>query len=217
MAANHKQKKYYVVWEGHAPGIYDTWEEAKFQIDGYPDARYKSFSDLETATEAFRGDPADYLKIFKALGERAVKIINYDAFPEIHLDAIAVDAACSRNPGPVEYQGVIVGTGERIFHFGPLPGGTNNIGEYLAIIHAAAMFAKKGDTTTPIYSDSRTALSWVRNRHSKTTVTPTPQNSRLLEILKRADLWIASHPIPNPLLKWDTEKWGEIPADFGRK
>lgn len=216
MTTNYRTK-FYVVWEGRSPGIYDNWEDAQEQIDGFPGARFKSFGNLEDATAAFRGNPEDHLKIYKAMGTRSAKVINYGAFPEIHLNAIAVDAACSRNPGPVEYQGVMVGTGQRIFHVGPLEGGSNNIGEYLAIIHAAAMFAKAGDTTTPIYTDSRTALSWVRNRRSKTTITPTAENARLMNILDRANAWIASHSIPNPIIKWETERWGEIPADFGRK
>ncbi len=209
--------KYYVVWEGRAPGIYDSWDEANDQIEGFPGARYKSFPDLDSATAAFRGDPNEYMKIFRAMGTRPVSVINYDAFPEIRLDAIAVDAACSKNPGPVEYRGVMVGTGQEIFRVGPLAGGTNNIGEYLAIIHCAAMLAQRGDTTTPIYSDSRTAQSWIRNRGSRTTLTPTPQNAQILSILARANRWIATHSIPNPIIKWDTDRWGEIPADFGRK
>lgn len=210
-------RKFYVVWEGRAPGIYETWEEAKDQIENYPGARYKSFSNLEDATIAFRGDPSEYMGIFKAMGTRPVKVINYELFPEIKLNAIAVDAACSKNPGPVEYQGVLVGTGERIFHFGPLAGGTNNIGEYLALVHAAAMLERKGDKDTPIYSDSRTALSWIRNRHSKTTLAPDASNAKVREVLARADRWVATHLIRNPILKWETERWGEIPADFGRK
>lgn len=209
--------KFYVVWEGRSPGIYDNWEDAHDQIDGFPGARYKAFPSQDEATAAFRGDPSEYIGIFRALGARDVKMINYAMFPQIRLDAIAVDAACSHNPGPVEYQGVMVGTGERIFHFGPLSGGTNNIGEFLAIIHAAALLAKKGDTTTPIYTDSRTALSWIRNRGSRTKIVPSPENHALMDVLQRANRWIASHSIPNPILKWDTETWGEIPADFGRK
>lgn len=209
--------KYYVVWEGRAPGIYDSWDEANDQVEGFPGARYRSFPDLESATVAFRGDPNEYMGIFRAMGTRPVRVINYDSFPEIRLDAIAVDAACSKNPGPVEYRGVMVGTGQEIFRVGPLEGGTNNIGEYLAIIHCAAMLAQRGDTTTPIYSDSRTAQAWIRNRGSRTTLTPTPQNAQILSILARANRWIATHTIPNPIIKWDTDRWGEIPADFGRK
>lgn len=213
----YNRRKFYVVWEGVAPGIYDSWEECKLQVQGYQGARYKAFDSLEGATEAYRGNMSDYLGLYRAMAARKPQIVNYEAFPEIRLDAIAVDAACSRNPGPVEYQGVRVSTGERIFHVGPLAGGSNNIGEYLAIIHAAALLARSGDTTTPIYTDSRTALSWVRRRHSKTAITPTADNALIMSYLARADAWIATHTIPNPIIKWDTDTYGEIPADFGRK
>lgn len=213
-----KKNKYYVVWEGRAPGIYDSWEECQDQIDGFPGAKFKSYNDLESATVAFRGNPAEQLGLFRAMSKRASHpVINYSAFPEIRLDAIAVDAACSRNPGPVEYRGVLVDDGTQLFHVGPFEGGTNNIGEYLAIIHCAALLARSGDNSRPIYSDSKTACSWIKRGHSNTKLTPTAENVRLREILDRADAWLATHSIPNPILKWDTDRWGEIPADFGRK
>lgn len=210
------RRKFYVVWAGHSSGIYDSWEECKAQVEGFPGARYKSFNTQEEATEAYRGDPDDY-KILKAIASHRQQVVNYEAFPEIILDSIAVDAACSKNPGPVEYRGVNVRTGETIFHVGPLEDGTNNIGEFLALVHALALLKKQGNTTTPIYSDSITAQSWIRNRHSKTTLQPTPHNARILELLQRANAWLASNVPTNRIIKWDTERWGEIPADFGRK
>lgn len=212
------RKKFYVVWEGKAPGIYDSWEECRLQVEGVEGARFKSFPTLDAATAAFRGDPSEHLGLFKAMARYKPVVVNYSAIPAIRLDAIAVDAACSRNPGPVEYQGVKVATGEQLFHFGPVDDGSNNIGEYLAIVHAAAMLDKAGDHTTPIYSDSRTAMSWIRNRGHRSKIAPTPRNARLMDMLRRADAWLQSHGgIRNPLIKWDTDEWGEIPADFGRK
>ncbi len=210
------QRKFYVVWAGHSSGIYDSWEECKAQVEGFPGARYKSFYSQEEATEAYRNDPDNY-SILQAIASHRQQVVNYEAFPEIILDSIAVDAACSKNPGPVEYRGVNVRTGETIFHVGPLEDGTNNIGEFLALVHALAMLKKAGNTTTPIYSDSRTAQAWVRNRHSKTTLQPTARNARILELLRRADAWLAANTPVNRIIKWDTERWGEIPADFGRK
>ena len=142
--------------------------------------------------------------------------INYSAFPEIILDSIAVDAACSKNPGPVEYRGVDTKTGITLFKVGPLADGTNNIGEFLAIVHALAMTAQQG-VATPIYSDSRTALAWVRDRKCKTTLQRTPNNARIFELMRRAESWLQTHSYANRLIKWKTEEWGEIPADFGRK
>lgn len=217
MSAPSSRRKFYVVWDGRAPGIYDSWEEARDQIDGYPGARYKSFNSLDAATAAFRGRPEDHMSFLRKLAEHKNAPVDYSAIPDIRLDAIAVDGACAHNPGPMEYRGVRVADGVEIFHVGPLAGGTNNIGEYLALIHVAALLAQRGDTSTPIYSDSRTALSWLRRGHSNTHIAATPENAPLMAILARADAWLATHRIPNPILKWDTDSWGEIPADFGRK
>lgn len=216
MASNNR--KFYVVWEGRAPGVYDSWEECEAQVSGYPGARYKGFTSQDDAVAAFRNaDMASNLEVFRLIGSHKPDIINYSAFPDIRLDAIAVDGACAKNPGPMEYRGVMVATGEEVFHIGPLAGGTNNIGEYVALIHAASLLARRGDFVTPIYTDSRTALAWLRRGRSNTTVKPTADNARVIEILRRADAWLASNRIINPVLKWNTELWGEIPADFGRK
>lgn len=52
---------------------------------------------------------------------------------------------------------------------------------------------------------------------AKTTLAPTPENAKLLSLVKRAETWLANNSYPNRIIKWNTEKWGEIPADFGRK
>ena len=209
-------RKFYVVWEGRSPGIYDSWEECKDQIDGFPGARYKAFPSQDAATEAFRGDSSEHIGVLRAIASHNPVAVNYSAFPEIILDSIAVDAACSKNPGPVEYRGVDTKSGITLFKVGPLADGTNNIGEFLAIVHALAMTAQQG-VATPIYSDSRTALAWVRDRKCKTTLKSTPNNAKILELVKRAECWLQTHSYTNRLIKWKTEEWGEIPADFGRK
>lgn len=207
-----------MVWNGVTPGIYTTWAEAKAQIEGFPNAKYKGFATQTEAVDAYRGNPADHLGILKSIVERRKNGQRPLTDPTIRLDAIAVDAACSKNPGPVEYQGVIVGTGEVVFRHEPIPEGTNNIGEYLALVHALALLEKLGDTTTPVYADSRTSMAWLRNRHSNTRLIPHAGNLQIMELLRRADAWAQAHPvIKNPVLKWNTELWGEIPADFGRK
>jgi len=218
--------KYYVVWEGREPGVYDSWDECQQQVNGFPGARYKSYPSADAAVAAYRGKPSDQLGIMRSIlshtsGNIVAKPTAYvpPAHPGIRLDAIAVDGACSVNPGPMEYRGVRVATGEELFHVGektPL-WGTNNIAEYLALIHVAAMLKKNGDTTTPIYTDSKNALAWLRRGASRTTLAREPKAEATLEMLRRADLWLAQNKIVNPILKWNTYEWGEIPADFGRK
>ncbi len=212
-----RRRKFYVIWEGYATGVFDSWEECELHTKGYPGAKYKSFSSQEEAVAAYRGDPADQMEILTAIASHKPETTDYASHPEIQLDALAVDAACSKNPGPVEYQGVWVRTGERIFHVGPLEGGTNNIGEYLALVHGLALLQAQGRPDTPIYTDSRTARAWVRNRAPKTSLQRTPQNATLFEMMDRATAWLHANAITNPILTWDTPNWGEIPADFGRK
>ena len=136
--------------------------------------------------------------------------------PEVKANAWAVDAACSGNPGPMEYQAIDLQTGAQVFHFGPMQG-TNNIGEFLAIVHALALCAKTGQTQLPIYSDSRNAIAWVKQRHCRTKLAPTAANAPIFDLIRRAEAWLHAHTYTNPILKWETEAWGENPADFGRK
>lgn len=254
--------KYYVVWRGYAPGIYDSWEEAEIQVSGYPDASFRSYKTLEAATEAFReGFDKDGLlkevarEVEKARTEGHIIEFNPDkknsilqansqnilqnatttssiktpsltpvttpqhassaTTPYIQ-EAIAVDAACSGNPGPMEYRGVYVKNGRELFRIGPLEGGTNNIGEFLAIVHGLALQAQKG-TRLPIYSDSVNAQAWIRQGVCKTQLKENAQNARIFEMIRRAESWLRTHTIDVPIIKWDTKSWGEIPADFGRK
>ena len=212
------RRKFYVVWAGYSPGIYDSWEECEAQIKGFPGAKYRAFESQDAATRAYRGDPEEAARMLRAIAQHKPKVTNYEAIPDIIRDSIAVDGACAKNPGPMEYRGVDVMTGAELFHFGPVDDGTNNVAEYLALIHALAWLDRTGNTHTAVYSDSRTALAWLRNRGHKSKLTPTGRNGRLFELLARADAWIQSHPYPvNRVIKWDTDNWGEIPADFGRK
>ena len=124
-------------------------------------------------------------------------------------------AACSGNPGRMEYRGIDLATGAQIFHFGPIHG-TNNIGEVLAIVHALALMEREGIRKT-IYSDSYNAILWVSKKKCKTTLARDEQTARLFDIITRAEFWLRTHNIQVPIVKWETSEWGEIPADFGRK
>lgn len=206
------KKRYYVVWNGLAPGIYHSWEECQAQIKGVKQALYKSFASLADAERAYSGSPYDYI----GSKNQADGVPASTELPsEVEQNALAVDAACSGNPGNMEYQGVYVGSGTRIFHFGPLFG-TNNIGEFLAIVHALALLHQKNNDM-PIYSDSHNALLWVKQKKCKTKLERNTKTEEIFRLIDRAENWLHTHSYKNPLLKWETQKWGEIPADFGRK
>ena len=215
--------KFYTVFKGHNPGVYDSWEETKLQTDGFPGAIFKGYATSEEATEAFRrfSDIEDRSELFRLIANATTKTehtsqsVSQDN-PEVDWTAWAVDAACSGNPGKMEYRGVDLQTGKVIFHVGPFDDATNNIGEYLALVHAMALMAKKGEYHN-IYSDSRTAQSWVRKKKVNTKLQPTSRNAKVFELLARASVWVNTHHFPGKIMKWQTERWGEIPADFGRK
>ena len=135
---------------------------------------------------------------------------------EVTANAWAVDAACSGNPGPMEYQGIDLQTGAQVFHFGPVHG-TNNIGEFLAIVHALALMEKQGIKDKIIYSDSYNAILWVHKKQCKTKLELSPKTEALYQIIRRAEQWLRTHAVTVPIMQWETRKWGDIPADFGRK
>ena len=135
---------------------------------------------------------------------------------EVRAEAWAVDAACSGNPGPMEYRAIDLQTGAEMFHFGPIHG-TNNLGEFLAIVHALALMEQQGIKDKVVYSDSYNAILWVKKCQCKTKLTRNDTTERLFQIIARAETWLRSHPYHNPVVKWETKKWGEVPADFGRK
>lgn len=205
-----KKQKYYVVWAGHNPGIYTNWDECKLQIKNYPQAKYKSFPNQATAKDAFNKGFFEFQKLKK---HKALK----PALPEVvDKNSICVDAASSGNPGVMEYRGVDTQTGKLLFHKGPFHDATNNIGEFLALVHGLA-FLKQQQSNRLIYSDSRTAMSWVRKRHAKTQLKQTSKNAEVFELIQRAEDWLKQNHYKTEILKWDTKNWGEIPADFGRK
>ena len=209
-----KKQKYYVVWQGHKPGIYPSWAECQAQVKNYPNAIYKSFPTRKEAEDAFSSGGFTKKKVSHAAASKA---LSPKTTQKIIERSISVDAACSGNPGLMEYRGVHTFDKSEIFHFGPVKNGTNNIGEFLAIVHALALLQKQNDQVTPIYTDSKTAMAWVLKKKANTLLKPDRDNASLFDMIKRAESWLKNHSWKNPILKWDTVNWGEIPADFGRK
>ncbi len=213
------RRKFYVVWQGYSPGIYDSWTECQQQTVNYPGAKFKSFDSLEEANAAYRGNPEGQLDLVRAIASALPGMEAFTGRLSRPKSGIAVDGACAGNPGVMEYRGVDIASGRELFRIGSAGNliGTNNIAEYLAIVHVAALLKKAGDTTTTIYSDSRTAQSWVRKGAARSTLEYAPATAATKALIDRADLWLHNNRIMNPIVKWDTEAWGEIPADFGRK
>ncbi|MCI7563017.1 MAG: ribonuclease H family protein [Bacteroidales bacterium] len=207
-----KQKKYYVVWNGRKCGVFDRWEECKQSVSGFGKAKYKAFDTLSEAEQAYASNPDRY--IFSKPKTPEVKQSSLTAGLPI-LDAIATDAACSGNPGVMEYRGVYIKTGKTLFHYKHSKG-TNNIGEFLGIVHGLSYLKRRG-LTQPLYTDSVNAIKWVREKKCRTTMKQDENNKDLFEYIARAEKWLQENDYTTQILKWETDVWGEIPADFGRK
>ncbi|MCK0158576.1 ribonuclease H family protein [Cellulophaga sp. F20128] len=208
-----KKGKFYTVWRGKKPGIYDSWSACKAAISGEKGAQYKSFLSFEAAKKAFNGSYDDYKgkKLTSTLSAQELQRIGKPNY-----NSIAVDAASSGNPGVMEYRGVDTQSGKELFRQGPFRQGTNNIGEFLALVHGLA-YLKKNDSERILYTDSRTAMSWIRKKKCNSKLKESEKNKDVFELIDRAVDWLNTNTYKTTVVKWETKAWGEIPADFGRK
>lgn len=214
--------KYYVVWVGKKTGIFTSWPECQAQVSGVQDAKFKSFETKALADAAFKdgwrnhwGKGKDTANVKTGTSLKQPALFQAEA-ASIDYDSISVDVGTRGNPGPVEYKGVDTQTGEILFYVGPIPNGTNNLGEFIAVVHALSYLKQKGSDKT-VYSDSRTALSWLRNKKVASTLKRDASTAKIWELTDEAVNWLQTHTYTNKVLKWNTEEWGEIRADFGRK
>lgn len=205
------KQKFYVVWKGRKPGIYTSWAEAEEQVKGAVGAQYKAFASLQEAETAYRAAYDAYKGKSSSLGKWKQASI------QPVLPSISVDAACNGSPGILEFRGVFTESGDQIFRSGPFSDGTNNVGEFLAIVHALE-WMQKNRSPLPVYSDSENGISWVYAGKCRTHLKQTARNAPLFALIHRAESWLAEHRLEEgTVLKWETNVWGENPADFGRK
>ncbi len=235
-------QKWYVVWEGKIPGIYTSWSECEKQVKGYSGAKFKGFGSENEANKAFQNglnivnqDSAALMNMSGiTTGRISCTIPNYSNVPQHNNEdqifvppqlieendtfksSISVDAACSGNPGVLEFRGVNTDSGDIIFHEGPFPIGTNNIGEFLALVTALQKL-KQWNSDKPVYTDSVTAISWVNNKQIKTNLPRNASTESLWQLVDNKLDWLRKNTYRTKIIKWNTKKYGEIKADFGRK
>lgn len=210
-----KKPKFYVVWKGRETGVFSSWDDCKAQTNGFDGAVFKSFESKALAEEAFQNASSLYVGQQKKIVHK-LSAAELERIGNPIEDAIAVDGAWNTTTGMVEYQGVYIKTGEVLFHIGPLEDGTINMVEFLAIVHALAL-CKQWHWKVPIYSDSKIALKWIKDKKASSNHPPSEKNKKLMDMLARAKKWLHNNDYENALLKWETKAWGENPADFGRK
>lgn len=209
-----KKGKFYVVWFGNPPGIFESWKECQKSIKGVKGAQYMSFPTFAQAKTAYNKEYADYKG--KGPKKKTLSPAELAKIGEPNLYSIAVDAASSGNPGIMEYRGVDTQTHKQLFHQGPFQQGTNNVGEFLALVHGLA-FLKKHQSDRILYTDSRIAMGWIKKKKCNTKLKQTAKNKAIFELVARAETWLKTNTYTTTIVKWETKAWGEIPADFGRK
>lgn len=197
------------MWKGRRRGIFSSWAECEAQIKGYAGAEYKAFATRAEAERALTSSYSNYA------GKPSSTQRWLFAVAKPIIPSITVDAACSGSPGPLEFRGVETETSRPLFREGPLADGTNNVGEFLAIVEAMK-WLEAHEEDWPIYSDSANAIGWVRAKKCNTKLARLPSNRKLFERIADAERWLRLLK-RRTVLKWDTRAWGENPADFGRK
>jgi len=209
-----KKQKFYVVWYGNPAGIFGSWKECQLSIKGVSGAQYKSFLTFAEAKTAYNKEYADYKG--KNTKKKTLSKEDLAKIGEPNLYSIAVDAASSGNPGKMEYRGVDTQTKKQLFHQGPFLQGTNNVGEFLALVHGIA-YLKQQNSDRILYTDSRIAMGWVKRKKCNTKLKKTSKNAKVFDLVTRAENWLKTNTYTTKIVKWETKAWGEIPADFGRK
>lgn len=215
-----KKPKFYVVWEGKTTGVFSQWSDCQAAISGFSSAKYMSFESRALAEAAYNEGPADYWGKKNKSKRDAKPQLTPEQLAKIGMpieDALCVDAACSGKTMEMEYRGVWYRDRSVYFAAGPHPRATNNLGEFLAIVHGLALMMKEGNTA-PIYTDSKIAMAWVAKKQVRSQTQSRGETSAgVNQLVSRAVKWLIDNQYPNPILKWHTDVWGEIPADYGRK
>ncbi|MCV6587748.1 MAG: ribonuclease H family protein [Marinobacterium sp.] len=163
-------KKYYVVWKGRQPSVFNSWLACQRSVDKFPGARFKSFLTLAEAEAAFdKGAPASGRYVsgnYTGAGQVTHKHPKpaEPSTAEFQLQ-VYCDGACEPNPGEA-------GSGVAVYREGKLnglwyglynPQGTNNIAE-LNALHQALLIARQGieqGLSVQVLCDSMYALNCI--------------------------------------------------------
>lgn len=197
MAKN--KNKYYVVWRGRETGIFDSWEACRASIDGFQGAQYKGYPTWE---EAHEGHINGYWNetIIRKIDAADTEVIKRSFITDVQCDA----------EGTMTYSILDNETLTYIYQSPKYLDANNNVGQFIAIVHALAHLARTSDTR-PIYTTSDTAIAWTKKRECNTRLCRTLNNTNLFDLLIRANSWIANNSFANQILKWNTASWGNPP------
>ena len=208
-----KLVKRYVVWKWKTPGIYTNWNQCKAQVQGFPDARYKSYTSSSEAQNA-------YELWYNASKSTLLRVPELIKSGQVSANSICTDAACQGNPWNLEWRGVDTQSWKQLFRSNVYTEWTVNIGEYIALLQGMKYLIDTQRSDWSIYTDSRVAMSRVKNWKHKSQLNWTNYNTKLKHVLDQWGLRSEANRVyidQMKIVKRKTKERGEIPADFGRK
>lgn len=211
------KNKFYVVWKGRETGVFTDWTEVSKLIKGFRNAEYKGFANKESAELEFQlGSPSGRSKINEVkVSEKPEGASSKTKAPDY--ECLTVDGSYLGSKNMMQYRCVWNASGEEVFGTKPILGGNQNIAEFLALVGAMKYRVVTKQYDLHIYSDSKTALSWVRNKKIKSTYDLGQLDEIVQNRIYGALEFISKSGVAKNLFKWESALWGEIPADYGRK
>ena len=188
-------KPYYVVWQGHRPGVYDTWTECKAQITGFDRPQYKKFSTRYQAFHAYQKG-SSYRENLRA-----------SDLPVFEKKSILINASTDTQRNLTSYYGLYLNSNRRMFS-NTISSADKRIGLFLAAVKALSILHKHR-TLLPVYTESLEIISAVKDKRF-VALNPQAESAKVNLYVRVALAWLEKHP-PPPLLHWNAAYWGELP------
>lgn len=163
-------KKLYAVFQGHEPGIYESWERASLQVKGYKGAMYKSFSTRREALNWLRErviaaqDPVPdaLIELIKTEGDQVLTSEHGGVEVDPGIIVIHTDGGASPNPGVGGYGVVLQKGNHRKELFAGYELTTNNRMEMMGVI--AALEALQEPSSVILHTDSKYVVDSISRR-----------------------------------------------------
>lgn len=132
------------------------------------------------------------------------------------------DASYLSNTKLLEFRVVNIETGQELYRnsFADTLH-TTNIGEFFGLVRGIKIHIDSNLALDyPIFSDSQVAIGWVNGLYVNSKNLRKPENRLFFPFVEKGLEYLRkitkAKKMP-PVLKWRTDIWGEIPADFDRK
>jgi len=199
-------QSYYVVWQGHAPGIYQKWPDCRKQIENYPEPRYKKFESLDEANHAYRKGIEHYRK--RKSGPQKMS----RRAPKFRRDSLLVHTKVQGES--MQINATYLKNNQKIF-FVDFQRGNPEIGQFLATVKALKLLRKRSPTM-PVYVPSLKVLNAINHKflydpYLGQRHIHDPWHEKLRECMFAAINWLKRNDYQNPVLHWNSTYWGEPP------